>query len=357
MNETKKARRGSNGTMGHARRWIGAMVLAGALVAQVAPISAASVPYAIVGPQGGDLMVLTPAGQKRLVPFAHGGSTFGVAVSKGGDAYVADGGNGQFLVLSLHSGRILGRHPLPKAAKAATILSPDGKTVYAVGFGYVRAFSAHAPYAMTASMPGKGGMAAVVTQDGARLYVAGLNRPGIDVYDTATRHLIATLAPKQRFVSIVLAGPSEHQLWAFSPVSGDVMIYSAADGKLLKTLHTSESGFSPATMMMATSGFMQAATSPASSTVWSATFSGHLRSYNTATLAAGKVIDLAKNPTGKSHFVSMAVSPGGRTLFTTIENAGTTLEVSASSGTILHDFGAASGASRFTVVPASAVQP
>jgi len=354
MNGTKEA---PLGTMSRLRRWIGAIVLVGLSAAQVVPISAAPVPYAVVGPQGGNLMVLTPAGQKRLVPFAHGGSTFGVAIAKDGDAYVADGGNGQFLVLSLKSGHILGRHALPKAAKAATILSPDGNTVYAVGFGYVRAFSAHAPYAMTASLAGKGGMTAVVTHDGQRLYVAGLNRPGIDVYDTGTRHLVTMLAPKQRFVSILLAGPNKSQLWAFSPVSGDVMIYSAADGKLLKTLHTDESGFSPANMMMAMSGFMQAATSAPSSTVWASTFSGNLRSYDTATLSAGKAIDLAKNPTGKSQFVSMAVSPGGGTLFATVENADTTLEVSASSGMVLHDFGAASGVSRFTVVPASAVQP
>jgi len=353
----KDAKNAPHGTSSRLQRWIGAFILVGLCAAQVVSASAASTQYAVVGPQGGNLMVLTPAGQKRLVPFAQGGSTFGVAVANDGDAYVADGGNGQFLVLSLKSGRILGRQTLPKAAKAATILSPGGNIVYAVGFGYVRAFSAHAPYAMTASLAGKGGMTAVVTHDGRRLYVAGLNRPGIDIYDTGTRHLLTMLAPKQRFVSILLAGPNESQLWAFSPVSGDVMIYSAADGKLLKTLHTGESGFSPANMMMAMSGFMQAATSTSSSTLWASTFSGNLRSYDTATLSAGKVIDLSKNPTGKSQFVSMAVSPDGDTLFATVENAATTLEISASSGKILHDFGAASGTSRFTVVPANAVQP
>ena len=356
MNDYRKT---PNGTKSHLRNWIVALTLVGLLVGQVVPASAAPTPYAVVGPQGGSLMVLTPAGPKRLVPFAHAGSTFGVAIAADGDAYVADGGNGQFLVLSLKSGHILGRQTLPKAAKAATILSPDGNTVYAVGFGYVRAFSAHAPYAMTASLAGKGGMAAAVTHDGRTLYVAGLNRPGIDVYDTGTRQLVTTLAPKQRFVGIVLAGPNENQLWAFSPVSGDVMVYSAAEGKLLKTLHTGESGFSPANMMMATSGFMQAATtgSSSTSTIWASTFSGHLRSYDTATLSAGKTIDLTTNPTGKTQFVSMAVSPGGGTLFATVENAATTLEISASSGKILHDFGPASGTSRFTVVPESAVQP
>ena len=313
-------------------------------------------PYALVGPRGGALVILEPDAPTRLVPFAQGGQSFATAVAPDGLAYVADGANGRLDMLDLHSGKVIASVSMPRSPKALTVLTPDRRHVLTVGFGFARLYNASAPYNLEAVLPGNGGMAAVVMPNGRHAYVAGLNRAGIDVLDLQTHTLVTTLAPTQRFVSLALS-TGGRRLYAFSPVSGDVLMFRTSDGHLLKTIQTAESGFNPKNPSTWHAGFMQATFSPRDGgTLFAAAFSGHVDRFQARTLSPLSPFTVSLNTGGPNQVVAVAVSPDGRRVFASDENAQGTVEFSVRTGRVIATFAAGTD-SRWSVVPATAVAP
>ena len=313
-------------------------------------------PYALVGPRGGELVILEPGAPTRLVPFAQAGQSFATAVAPDGLAYVADGANGRLDMLDLHSGKVIASAPMPRSPKALTVLTPDRRHVLAVGFGFARLYNASDPYNLEAVLPGNGAMAAVVMPNGRHAYVAGLNRAGIDVLDLQTHTLVTTLAPTQRFVSLALS-TGGRRLYAFSPVSGNVLMFRTSDGQLLKTIQTAESGFNPQNPSTWHAGFMQATFSPRDGgTLFAAAFSGHVDRFQARTLSPLSPFTVSLNTGGPNQVVAVAVSPDGRRVFASDENAQGTVEFSVRTGRVIATFAAGTD-SRWSVVPATAVAP